>query len=51
MYEVLKFLHKQEWKVIFQRSKHIFQAHSLPFAYPKGNDVHLLQRQFYFSQN
>jgi len=43
MYEVLKFLHKQEWKVIFQRSKHIFQVHSLPFAYPEGTDVHLLQ--------
>jgi hypothetical protein len=25
-------------------------VHSLPFAFPKGTDVHLLQRQFYFSQ-
>jgi len=52
MYEVLKFLYKQEWKrkVIFQTSKHIFQVHSLPFIYPEGTDVYLLQRQFYFSQ-
>jgi hypothetical protein len=50
MYEVLTFLHKQDWKVIFQRSKHIFQVHSLPSTYPEGTNVHLLQRQFYFSQ-
>jgi hypothetical protein len=44
------FLHKQEREVILQRSQHIFQVHSLPYAYPKGINVYLLHRQFNFNK-